>query len=45
MPLTFDGQHHQGFAPEGCPIMKIMGKKHRRRRSFTPEFRAKIVEL
>jgi len=25
--------------------MKIMGKKHRRRRSFTPEFRAKIVEL
>ena len=25
--------------------MKIMGKKPRRRRSFTPEFKAEIVEL
>ena len=37
--------HHQGFVPEGCPIMESMGKKPRRRRSFTPEFKAEIVEL
>ena len=38
--------HHQGFAPEGCPTMESMGrKKPRRRRSFTPEFKAEIVEL
>src|SRR5258708_8667360 len=38
--------HHQGFAPEGCPTMESMGRKRpRRRRSFTPEFKAEIVEL
>jgi transposase len=37
--------HHQGFVPEGCPIMESMGKKPRRRRSFTREFKAEIVEL
>jgi transposase len=26
-------------------MMESMGKKPRRRRSFTPEFKAKIVEL
>ena len=31
--------------PEGCPIMESMGKKPRRRRSFTSEFKAEIVEL
>jgi hypothetical protein len=34
--------HHQGFVPEGCPIIE---KKPRRRRSFTPQFKAEIVEL
>ena len=38
--------HHQGLSPEGCPTMESMGsKKPRRRRSFTPEFKAEIVEL
>ena len=37
--------HHQGFVPEGCPTMESMGKKPRRRRSSTPEFKAQIVEL
>jgi hypothetical protein len=40
----FDG-HHQGSPPEGCPTMESMGKKPRRRRSFTAEFKAEIVEL
>src|SRR5215469_15112155 len=35
----------RGSPPEGCPIMESMGKKPRRRRSFTPEFKAEIVEL
>ena len=37
--------HHQGGTPEGCPTMESMGKKPRDRRSFTPEFKAEIVEL
>jgi hypothetical protein len=35
----------RGLSPEGCPIMESMGKKPRRRRSFTPEFKAEIVQL
>ena len=34
--------HHQGFVPEGCPVIQ---KKPRRGRSFTPEFKAEIVGL
>ena len=42
----FDGHPSSGFAPEGCPTMESMGrKKPRPRRSFTPEFKAEIVEL
>lgn len=36
----------QGFCPGRMPIMESMGKKKPRpRRSFTPEFKAEIVEL
>jgi hypothetical protein len=47
MGLTrFDGHPSSGvYPPEGCPIMESMGKKPRRRRSFTPEFKAEIIEL
>jgi hypothetical protein len=37
--------HHQGFVPEGCPIMEILGNMSRRHPSFTPAFKAEIVEL
>jgi hypothetical protein len=40
----FDGHPSSGLVPEGCPTMESMGKKPRRRRSFTPEFKAEIVE-
>jgi transposase len=44
-PLLTD-IHHQGFVPEGCPIMESVGNKpQRHRRAFTPEFKAEIVEL
>ena len=44
MGLTrFDGHPSSGvYPPEGCPIMESMGKKPRRRRSFTAEFKAEI---
>jgi hypothetical protein len=29
----------------GCPIMECTGKKPRRRRTFTPEFKAEIVAV
>jgi hypothetical protein len=36
----------RGSPPEGCPTMESMGRKRPRpRRSFTPEFKAEIVEL
>ncbi len=38
--------HHQGMAPERISKMETMErKKPRPRRSFTPEFKAEIVEL
>jgi transposase len=36
--------HHQGFVRRDVRSWSI-GKKPRRRRSFTPEFKAEIVEL
>ena len=37
--------HHQGFCPERMSDHGKHGKKPRRRRAFTPEFKAEIVEL
>jgi transposase-like protein len=38
--------HHQGRCPERVFIMEVMERnKPRARRSFTPEFKAEIVEL
>jgi transposase len=37
--------HHQGFIPGRMSDHGRHGKKPRRRRSFTPEFKAEIVEL
>jgi hypothetical protein len=37
--------HHQGFVPGRMSDHEEHGKKPRRRRLFTPEFKAEIVEL
>jgi transposase len=37
--------HHQGFVPGRMSDHGEHGGKARRRRSFTPEFKAEIVEL
>ncbi|WP_190143380.1 transposase [Streptomyces glebosus] len=35
----------RGSAPEGCPSCRAWERKPRPHRSFTPEFKAEIVEL
>src|SRR3974377_1241121 len=44
-PASFRSRSPQLRHSEGCQIMETLGNKPRRRRSFTPEFKAEIVDL